>query len=130
MILYRLVHSYLVQRRKLIPYNNPKALKVRPATTIRPVSDSSTGNSTSYRFIIRTGAEAKGGTRAQVFLYMYGTECDWTSVNLRARANQTSDGFPAGSTRTFCLKGPDIGQLHHLNVNVGNLQSNFSLRAK
>ncbi len=49
---------------------------------------------------------------------MYGTENNWTSINLHARTNQNSDGFPSGSIRTFCLKGPDIGQLHHLNVNV------------
>jgi len=49
---------------------------------------------------------------------MYGTENNWTSINLHARTNKNSDGFPSGSIRTFCLKGPDIGQLHHLNVNV------------
>lgn len=55
---------------------------------------------------------------------MFGTENDWTSINLRARANSSStDGFPSGSIRTFCLKGPDIGQLHHLNVNVSDLHS-------
>ena len=49
---------------------------------------------------------------------MYGTENNWTSINLQARAVNNVDGFPSGSTRTFCLKGPEIGQLHHLNVNV------------
>ncbi len=49
---------------------------------------------------------------------MYGTENNWTSINLHARTNSNIDGFPSGSIRTFCLKGPDIGQLHHLNVNV------------
>lgn len=58
----------------------------------------------------------------QVFLYIYGTEQNWTSVHLQARQKSNAsgliDGFPSGSTRTFCLRGPDIGQLHHLNVNV------------
>ncbi len=49
---------------------------------------------------------------------MYGTENNWTSINLHARTNQNSDGFPSGSIRTFCFKGPEIGQLRHLNVNV------------
>ena len=49
---------------------------------------------------------------------MFGTENNWTSINLQARAISNVDGFPRGSTRTFCLKGPEIGQLHHLNVNV------------
>ena len=49
---------------------------------------------------------------------MYGTDQDWTSINLRAGTNQTADGFPAGSVRTFCLKGPDIRELRRLNVNV------------
>lgn len=52
---------------------------------------------------------------------MYGTECEWTSINLRARTGPAVDGFPTGSARTFCLKGPDIGQLHHLSVNVSIL---------
>jgi hypothetical protein len=51
---------------------------------------------------------------------MYGTENNWTSINLHARKNSNIDGFPSGSIRTFCLKGPDIGQLKHLNVNVKN----------
>ena len=55
----------------------------------------------------------------QVYLYIYGTENNWTSVHLRSRAaSDTTDGFPSGSIRTFCLKGPDIGQLKHLTVNV------------
>ncbi|UJR15205.1 hypothetical protein I4U23_002164 [Adineta vaga] len=111
------------RRRKLIPYNNPKALRVQSASKDRPISASSTTNSTSYRFIVRTGTRENSGTRAQVFLYMYGTENDWTSINLRARAKQTCDGFPSGSIRTFCLKGPDIGQLHHLNVNLVGARS-------
>jgi hypothetical protein len=49
---------------------------------------------------------------------MYGTENNWTSINLHARTNPKSDGFPSGSIRTFCLKGPEIGNLRHLNVNV------------
>jgi hypothetical protein len=49
---------------------------------------------------------------------MYGTENNWTSVNLRARSSASSDGFPSGSIRTFCLRGPDIGQLEQLNINV------------
>jgi len=53
---------------------------------------------------------------------MYGTEKNWTSIHLQKRSQHNSsasiDGFPSGSIRTFCLKGPDIGQLHHLNVNV------------
>jgi hypothetical protein len=65
----------------------------------------------------------------KVFLYMYGTEKNWSSIHLSGRINQTSstfiDGFPSGSIRTFCLKGPDIGQLHHLNVNVNKLRVLF-----
>jgi hypothetical protein len=57
---------------------------------------------------------------------MYGTENNWTSIHL---PSTSTNGFPSGSVRTFCLKGPDIGQLHHLNVNVntieGGLQSVF-----
>jgi hypothetical protein len=49
---------------------------------------------------------------------MYGTENNWTSINLNSRTNSNSYGFPSGSIRTFCLKGPDIGHLRHLNVNV------------
>ncbi len=55
-----------------------------------------------------------------MFLYIYGTENNWTSINLQARSISKFNGFPSGSTRTFCIKGPDIGQLHHLNVNVNN----------
>ncbi len=62
---------------------------------------------------------------------MYGTEKDWTSIPLQGRSKQNSsasiDGFPSGSVRTFCLKGPDIGQLHHLNVNVNKMRVLFSL---
>jgi len=54
----------------------------------------------------------------KVFLYVYGTENNWTSIGLQTRSNANFDGFPSGSIRTFCLKGPEIGQLHHLNVNV------------
>ena len=49
---------------------------------------------------------------------MYGTENNWTSINLQMRPGQNSYGFPSGSTRTFCIKGPNIGQLNRLNVNV------------
>ncbi|CAF0903962.1 unnamed protein product [Adineta steineri] len=111
------------QRRKLIPYNNPKALKTRSASIDRSASSSSLSNSIPYRFIVRTRPGKRSGTRAQVFLYMYGTENDWTSINLHARTNQTTDGFPSGSTRTFCFKGPDIGHLHHLNVNLVGARS-------
>ncbi|CAF0764579.1 unnamed protein product [Adineta steineri] len=111
------------QRRKLIPYNNPKALKTRSASIDRSASNSSLSNSIPYRFIVRTRPGKRSGTRAQVFLYMYGTENDWTSINLHARTNQTTDGFPSGSTRTFCFKGPDIGHLHHLNVNLVGARS-------
>jgi hypothetical protein len=59
----------------------------------------------------------------QVYLHLYGTEANWTSVNLNARKNtKSTDGFPTGSTRTFCLKGPDIGQLNQLNVNVNSVE--------
>lgn len=58
----------------------------------------------------------------KVFLYIYGTEQNWTSVHLQGRQKSNASGlidsFPSGSTRTFCFRGPDIGQLHHLNVNV------------
>ncbi|CAF1040089.1 unnamed protein product [Adineta ricciae] len=111
------------QRRKLIPYDNPKALKARSASFNRPASSLSTTNSTPYRFIVRTAKDKDSGTRAQVFLYMYGTDQDWTSINLRAGTNQTVDGFPAGSVRTFCLKGPDIGELRRLNVNLVGARS-------
>jgi hypothetical protein len=53
---------------------------------------------------------------------MYGTENNWTSIHL---PSASLDGFPSGSVRTFCLKGPDIGQLHHLNVNVNTIEINF-----
>jgi len=53
----------------------------------------------------------------KVFLYIYGTENNWTSINLQ-KTSKSIDGFPSGSTRTFCIQGPNIGQLHHLNVNV------------
>jgi len=60
---------------------------------------------------------------------MYGTEKNWTSIHLQKRSKQNSstsiDGFPSGSIRTFCLKGPDIGQLHHLNVNVNKIRISF-----
>ena len=59
----------------------------------------------------------------KVFLYMYGTENNWTSIHLQARSDVNTDGFPRGSVRTFCLKGPEIGQLHHLNVNVSSVCS-------
>ncbi|CAF4045720.1 unnamed protein product [Rotaria sordida] len=111
------------QRRKLIPYNNPKALKTRSSSLDRTVQSSSTSDLVPYRFIVRTGIRKNSGTRAQVFLYMYGTEKNWTSINLQARTNTNSDGFPSGSIRTFCLKGPDIGQLHHLNVNLVGARS-------
>lgn len=53
---------------------------------------------------------------------MYGTENNWTSINLQPRSNPNSDGFPSGSVRTICLKGPEIGQLTHLNVNVNEFE--------
>lgn len=56
----------------------------------------------------------------KVFLYLYGTEKNWTSIHLQGSTKST-DGFPSGSIRTFCLKGPNIGQLHHLNVNVNTI---------
>jgi hypothetical protein len=62
---------------------------------------------------------------------MYGTEKDWTSIHLQKHNKQNSsasiDSFPSGSVRTFCLKGPDIGQLHHLNVNVNQIRVIFSI---
>ncbi|CAF3630124.1 unnamed protein product [Rotaria sp. Silwood1] len=111
------------QRRKLIPYNNPKALKIRSTSLDRTIENSLISDLVSYRFIVRTGTRKNSGTRAQVFLYMYGTEKNWTSINLHARTNQNIEGFPSGSVRTFCLKGPDIGQLHHLNVNLVGARS-------
>ena len=54
---------------------------------------------------------------------MYGTENNWTSIHL---PSASTDGFPSGSVRTFCLKGPDIGQLHHLNVNVNRIEVDSS----
>ena len=51
---------------------------------------------------------------------MYGTEKNWTCIPLRSKIKDDFDGFPAGSTRSFCLKGPEIGQLHHFNVNVSD----------
>ena len=108
-----------LKRRKLIPYNNPKALKPR-SLSLDGLNDGNTSLLTPYRFIVRTGNGKNHGTRAKVFLYMYGTENNWTSISLQSRVNANSDGFPSGSIRTFCLKGPDIGQLHHLNVNVSS----------
>ncbi|CAF1056748.1 unnamed protein product [Adineta steineri] len=115
------------KRRKLIPYNNPKA-RLLSSSLDRVTQNSSSLDLTSYRFIVRTGTQKNSGTHAQVFLYMYGTEKNWSSIHLQGRMNQNSsssmDGFPSGSTRTFCLKGPDIGQLHHLNVNLVGSRSN------
>ncbi|CAF1260047.1 unnamed protein product [Rotaria magnacalcarata] len=111
------------KRRKLIPYNNPKALRTRSASLDRIPQNPSTLDSIPYRFIVRTGTRKNSGTRAQIFLYMYGTERNWTSVNLHARAKGSPDGFPTGSVRTFCLRGPDIGQLNHLNVNLVGARS-------
>ena len=113
-------------------------MKARSASLDHILPDPSTANLVSYRFIVRTDSRQHSGTwaqvgvhlnchhslnaRRQVFLYMFGTENDWTSINLRARTKSPStDGFPRGSIRTFCLKGPEIGQLHHLNVNVSDL---------
>ncbi|CAF4125874.1 unnamed protein product [Rotaria socialis] len=111
------------KRRKLIPYDNPKALRTRSASLDRIPQNPSRLDSIPYRFIVRTGTRKNSGTRAQIFLYMYGTERNWTSVNLHARAKGSPDGFPTGSVRTFCLRGPDIGQLHYLNVNLVGARS-------
>ncbi|CAF1145472.1 unnamed protein product [Adineta ricciae] len=106
-------------RRKLIPYKNPKA---RLSSSLDRLDKHSSADLVSYRFVVRTGKEKNSGTRAQVYLYIYGTEKNWSCIHLHDRANSNSstsiDGFPSGSSRTFCLKGPDIGQLHHLNVNL------------
>ncbi|UJR31475.1 hypothetical protein I4U23_018964 [Adineta vaga] len=108
------------QRRKLIPYKNPKARL--SSSSLDRLGQHPSSDLISYRFIVRTGTEKNSGTRAQVFLYMYGTEKNWSSIHLQERLNTNSsasiDGFPSGSSRTFCLKGPDIGQLHHMNVNL------------
>lgn len=94
-------------------------MKPRPASADRSRTPASIDNLVPYRFIVRTDSRPDAGTRAQVYLYMFGTENNWTSIHLRGQSSTSSvDGFPSGSTRTFCLKGPDIGVLHHLNVNV------------
>ncbi|CAF3724820.1 unnamed protein product [Rotaria sordida] len=111
------------KKRKLIPYKNPKALLSSSSSSDRIQQNSSPSlDLISYRFIVRTGTQKNCGTRAQVFLYLYGTEKNWTSIHLRGHNNKSLstsiDGFPRGSIRTFCFKGPNIGQLHHLNVNL------------
>lgn len=110
------------QRRKLIPYNNPKALRAVSVDRIPPAPSlpaTEPSNLLPYRFIIRTGTEKNAGTRSQAFLYLYGTEKNWTAIPLHSsNVNDPTETFPRGSIRSFCLKGPDIGQLHHVNVNL------------
>lgn len=131
----------MFKKRRLIPYTNPKARLLSASTQIdQSKENSSSLNLISYRFIVRTGTQTNSGTQAQVtknisnkntclfndllkvYLYLYGTETNWTSIHLQKQSDQNSltshDGYPSGSVRTFCFKGPDIGQLHHLNVNV------------
>lgn len=120
----------------MIPYNNPKALRAVSVDRIPPppsLPATEPSNLLPYRFIIRTGTEKNAGTRSQVrfllefldivlvqvFLYLYGTEQNWTAIPLHSsNVNDPTETFPRGSIRSFCLKGPDIGQLHHVNVNV------------
>ncbi|CAF4736185.1 unnamed protein product [Rotaria sp. Silwood1] len=108
--------------RKLISYKNPKARLSSSSLDQIKQNSSSLSDLISYRFIVRTGKQKNSGTKAQVFLYLYGTEKNWTSIHLQGHNNKnlstSTDGFPSGSIRTFCFKGPNIGQLHHLNVNL------------
>ncbi|CAF4210503.1 unnamed protein product [Rotaria sp. Silwood2] len=111
------------KKHKLIPYKNPKA-RLSSSSSLDRIKQNllSSLDLISYRFIVRTGTQKNSGTRAQVFLYLYGTEKNWTSLHLQGHINKnlstSTDGFPCGSIRTFCFKGPNIGQLHHLNVNL------------
>ena len=51
------------QRRKLIPYKNPKA---RLSSSLDRLDKHSSADLVSYRFVVRTGKEKNSGTRAQV----------------------------------------------------------------
>ncbi|CAF3386717.1 unnamed protein product [Rotaria socialis] len=109
------------KKRTLTPYKNPKA-RLPSFSSSDQIKQNLSSDFISYRFIVRTGTQKNSGTQAKVFLYLYGTESNWTSVHLQKHSNLNSstsnDGFPSGSVRTFCFKGPNIGQLHHLNVNL------------
>uniref|UniRef100_W5L5M4 Lipoxygenase homology PLAT domains 1 n=1 Tax=Astyanax mexicanus TaxID=7994 RepID=W5L5M4_ASTMX len=77
--------------------------------------------STTYTMTIKTGEKKYGGTDANIFAILYGTNDD-TVINLKASKNHKNK-FEVGMIDEFTIEAVDIGKLKRIRIGHDNATS-------
>uniref|UniRef100_A0A8B9LQ53 Lipoxygenase homology domains 1a n=1 Tax=Astyanax mexicanus TaxID=7994 RepID=A0A8B9LQ53_ASTMX len=75
--------------------------------------------STTYTMTIKTGEKKYGGTDANIFAILYGTNDDTGVINLKASKNHKNK-FEVGMIDEFTIEAVDIGKLKRIRIGHDN----------
>ncbi|KAM3939741.1 lipoxygenase homology domain-containing protein 1 [Leptodactylus fuscus] len=108
-------------------------VKSRPSSATRALSapsnrsrpGSSVLKKVLYKVVVKTGDKKKSGTSARVYIQMKGTKGKLNKTQLYKKSGPDKDAefkFTKGSTQTFKVYGPDIGDIKNITLEHDGLE--------
>ncbi|XP_071988971.1 lipoxygenase homology domain-containing protein 1 isoform X1 [Engystomops pustulosus] len=91
-----------------------------PSTRSRPGSTG--GKKVLYKVVVKTGDKKKSGTSARVYIQMKGTKGKVNKTQLYKKSELSEFKFTKGSTNTFKVYGPEIGDIKNITLEHDGLE--------
>ncbi|XP_072269601.1 lipoxygenase homology domain-containing protein 1 [Pyxicephalus adspersus] len=120
------LYDYYAKKFGLQGYSQPSTMKranTAPASRSGFRPHSASANKVLYKVMVKTGDKKQSGTSARVYIKMKGSKGKLNKTQLYKKSSPDSEfKFTKGSTHTFKVSGPEIGDIKSITLEHDGLE--------